>query len=217
MKLCVYDMDKTITRKPSWTSWLFFYAFREAPWRLLLAPFMLLPSLAFVLGFTDRKELKQATQGLMMGRRVARVKVERAAAAFAESFGRRMELAGALDAMAEDRRQGHQIWVATASCRFFAAALAARWPVDAVIATENVWDGDYLCNRIRGENCYGMGKLRMILARLEEGRPESVAFVSDHISDLPALCWADTPIAANPSAKLRSLARRRGWRIRDWR
>jgi HAD superfamily phosphoserine phosphatase-like hydrolase len=215
VKLSIYDMDKTITRKPSWTAWLFFYARTEAPWRLLLAPLMLPPSLVFLLGLTDRKGLKQATQALLMGRRAPREKVERAADAFADDFGARMELPGALAAIAADRAAGREVWLATASCRFFVEALARRWGIETVIATENMWEGNVLTNRIRGENCYDMGKLRMILARLNR-RPDEVIFSSDHVSDLPVLDWADVPIAANPGKALRTVATLRGWRVVDW-
>lgn len=215
MKLSIYDMDKTITKKASWTAWLFFYARTEAPARLMLTPLMLPPSLAFLLGLTDRKGLKQATQALLMGCRVPREKVARAAEAFAADFGARMELPKALAAIAADRAAGREVWLATASCRYFVEALARRWGIETVIATENMWDGDYLTNRIRGENCYEMGKLRMILARLER-RPEEVIFSSDHVSDLPVLDWADVPIAANPSPPLRAVAELRGWRVCDW-
>ncbi len=215
MKLSIYDMDKTVTRKASWTAWLFFFARTEAPVRLLLAPLMLLPSTLFLLGLTDRKGLKEATQALMMGRRVPREKVERAADAFAAGFGARMELSGALEAIAADRVQGREIWLATASCRYFVEALARRWGIETVIATENFWEGDLLTNRIRGENCYELGKLRMILARLER-RPDEVIFSSDHVSDLPVLDWADVPVAANPGAALRRIAEIRGWRVCDW-
>jgi HAD superfamily phosphoserine phosphatase-like hydrolase len=215
LKLSIYDMDKTITKKASWMAWLFFYARTEAPARLLLVPLMLPPSLAFLLGLTDRKGLKEATQALLMGRRVPREKVARAADAFAADFGARMELPGALAAIAADRAAGREVWLATASCRHFVESLARRWGIETVIATENRWDGDHLTNRIRGENCYEMGKLRMILARLER-RPDDVLFSSDHVSDLPVLDWADVPIAANPGRALRAVAELRGWRVCDW-
>lgn len=213
--LAIYDMDKTITRKASWTSWLFFFARTEAPARLLLAPLMLLPGLAFLLGFTDRKGLKEATHRLMMGRRVPRTTVERAAARFAARFGAAQELAGALEAIATDRASGRRLLLATASCRYYSAHLAARWGFDTVVATENHWDGDMLTHRIRGENCYDMGKLRMILDALP-ARPPHVRFLSDHVSDLPVLLWADDPVAANPSKALGQMARLRGWPIRNW-
>ncbi len=215
MKLSVYDMDKTVTRKPSWMAWLLFFARTETPLRLLLLPLLSFPAIGYAFGLLDRKGLKECTQGLLMGRRVGRARVERAAAAFAERFGARMELAGALAAIEADRAAGHDVWLATASCRYFAEALARRWGIDQLVATENIWDGDFLTNRIRGENCYGMGKLRMLLARLA-ARPELLRFTSDHESDLPALWWADQPVAANPSPPLRAVAGAQKWEIRDW-
>jgi phosphoserine phosphatase len=176
---------------------------------------MLLPLAFYALGFLDRAGLKQATQRLMLGRRVPRAKVERAAHAFADSFGATNELQGALAAIAADRAQGFEIMLATASCRYFVEALARRWGIERVIATENVWAGDWLTPEIRGENCYEMGKLRMILAALP-ARPARVKLSSDHISDLPVLDWADDPVAANPSGPLRRLAQRRGWPVFDW-
>lgn len=215
MQLAIYDMDKTITRRASWTPWLFFYARTEAPARLLLAPLLLLPLLGYALGVTGRAGLKQATQRLMIGARVPRAKVARAAAAFAAGFGARQELTGALAAIEADRADGFELLLATASSRFYVEALAARWGIERVVATDNVWDGDWLTPEIRGENCYGMGKLRMILAALP-ARPARVKFVSDHESDLPALDWADLAIAANPSPALRRVAHARGWRVCDW-
>jgi phosphatidylglycerophosphatase C len=213
--LSIYDMDRTVIRRASWTWWLLHYARTEAPLRLLLAPLICLPLLGYALGLLGRKELKEASQGLLMGRRVPRAKVERAAESFAAGFGAREELAGALAAMAADRAQGCDIWLATASCRYFVEALARRWGIVHVVATESRWDGDWLINRILGENCYEMGKMRMILAALPD-RPPLVRFTSDHPSDLVVLDWADEAVVANPSPALRPVANSRGWPVFDW-
>lgn len=213
--LSIYDMDKTVIRRASWTYWLFHYARTEAPVRLLLAPLLALPLLGYALGTHDRKQLKQATQRILMGRRAPRAKVERAAQSFADGFGAREELAGALAAIAADRAAGRELWLATASCRYFVEALADRWGFDRVIATENRWNGDDLTPEIRGENCYEMGKLRKILAELQ-ARPAEVVFTSDHFSDLPVLDWADVRIVANPHDPLRQVAQARGWPVFDW-
>lgn len=213
--LSIYDMDKTVIGRASWTWWLLHYARTEAPLRLLLLPLIPLPLLGYGLGLLGRKELKEVTQALLMGRRVPAAKVARAAEGFAAGFGAREELAGALAAMADDRAAGREVWLATASCRYFVEALARRWGIDRVVATENHWEGDRLTNRIRGENCYEMGKMRMILAALP-ARPPLVRFTSDHVSDLVVLDWADEPVAANPSTRLRRVACRRGWPVVDW-
>jgi phosphoserine phosphatase len=213
--LSIYDMDKTVIRRASWTYWLFHYARTEAPARLLLTPLLALPLMGYALGTQDRKRLKQATQRILMGRRAPRAKVERAARSFAAGFAARQELAGALAAIAADRAEGRELWLATASCRYFVEALARRWGFDHVVAPENHWVADRLTPAIRGENCYEMGKLRMILADLP-ARPDAVKFTSDHFSDLPLFDWADVRVAANPHRPLRQVARARGWTVVDW-
>lgn len=215
MKLAIYDMDKTITRTPSWMPWLLFYARHNAPWRLALLPLALVPALGFLLGLTGRKGLKEATQALLMGRRVEVSRVERTAAAFAARFGAAQELPGALARMAADRADGWRIVIATASCGYYARHLAARWGVEEVIATVNFIDGEYLSSRIDGENCYGEAKCAMLAAHFPQ-RAARIRFYSDHVSDLPALLWADEAMAANPSPPLRAEAQRRGWPIFDW-
>lgn len=215
MKIAIYDMDKTITRRPSWMSWLFFHARTEAPWRLALAPLMLLPAMGFLLRIVDRKRLKELTQAIMIGKSADITRIDRAARRFAGRFGAANELPGALEQIARDRADGWRIAIATASCGYYAAHLAARWGVDDVIATRNPVQGGRLSNRISGENCYDAAKLAMIREWLP-GTPERIRFYSDHISDLPALLWADEPVAANPSPALRAEAEKRAWPIREW-
>lgn len=213
--LAIYDMDRTITRRASWTAWLLFFARTAAPARLLLVPLVCVPLAGFALGLLDRRGLKQATHRLMLGRRVHRDVVRRVSAAFAARFGAANELPGALAAIAADRAAGRQLMLATASSRYYAAALAARWGFDTLVATDNHWEGDWLTPRIAGENCYDMGKLRMILAAIAS-RPAHVRFATDHQSDLPVLMWADARLAANPSPALRQVALSRGWPVADW-
>jgi len=215
MKLSIWDMDKTIIRRASWTPWLFHFARTEAPWRLLLAPLLLLPVAGYGLRLLDRKGLKQASHRIMLGARVPRDRVERAARSFAAGFGGSEELPGALARMAEDRAAGFRIVLATASPAIYAEALARRWGILDVIATRNSWDGDMLTPEISGPNCYGEEKLTLIKAWLPE-QPTEVRFASDHVSDLPVMLWADAPLAANPSAALRQEALKRGWPVCDW-
>ena len=39
--LAIYDMDRTVTRRATYTPFLIHCALRRAPWRLLLLPFVL--------------------------------------------------------------------------------------------------------------------------------------------------------------------------------
>jgi Rrf2 family protein len=44
----IYDMDRTVTRRATYTPFLIHCALRRAPWRLLLLPFVIVSMLAYV-------------------------------------------------------------------------------------------------------------------------------------------------------------------------
>ena len=218
--LSVYDMDKTITYAPTWTSFLVRTAWAAAPWRLALLPFAGLATLGYAAGLIGRARLKEVTQALLLGDALPEAAAARAAARFADHIVASGVYVGALTQIATDRAAGYRLVLATASYGFYAGAIAERLGFDAVIATGVVREGGVLRSRIAGENCYGAAKLRMIEAWLAEqgiARADSVVrFYSDHVSDAPSLEWADVAVAVRPHAPLRRLAEARGWVVKDW-
>lgn len=221
MTISIYDMDRTLTRKGTWTAWLRYWLRTQAPWRVLLLPGLLLPVAAFELSVIDRGQLKTWAQRIVMGR-PARAKVEAAARAFAEHIVAADVFPAAKAAIAADRAAGRRIAIATASNAFYAEAIGAALGIPDVIATLVAWEGERLRSALSGPNCYGDGKAEMVAAWLAaEGLGgASWRFQSDHISDLPvfemALASGGAAIAVNPSPALRAEALRRGWRVVDW-
>jgi len=220
-RLAIYDMDKTITHAPTWTAFLIAAARDHAPWRLALLPLAGLATAGYAAKLLDRAGLKQATQRLLLGRNLPAAAAQAAAARFAERVVATGTFAGARAQIAADRAAGYRLVMATASYRFYAAAIAERLGFDAVIGTEARLAPDgALLPVIEGENCYGAAKLRMIEAWMaREGIARDAAhvrFYSDHVSDAPALGWADEPFAVNAHGPLRALARASGWPIVDW-
>ena len=66
--------------------------------------------------------------------------------------------------------------------------------------------------------CYGAGKIERTL-RIAEAQGfclDDATFYSDSITDLPLLERVQRPVIVNPDARLRRLARRRGWPIERW-
>lgn len=219
--LAIYDMDKTITHAPTWVTFLISAAQEQAPWRLTLLPVAGAAALAYGMRLIDRTALKQVAQRLLLGHTLTPAQAARAAAGFADRIAHSGVFAGARAQIAADRAAGYRLVMATASYRFYAAAIAERLGFDTVIATESRIgaDGGVLA-RIEGENCYGAAKLAMIEGWM---RAEGIAradarirFYSDHVSDAPTLAWADEPFAVNAHGPLRKLARARGWPIVDW-
>jgi len=220
-EIAIYDMDRTITRTGTYTPFLIHAALHRAPWRLLLLPFALLAMLGYALKMMTRARLKEINQSLLLGHHISRAELAPLTASFAERVWQLNVLPGALRQIEEDRAAGRRLVLATASYRLYVEAIAAKLRFDDVIATNSIIGIDArVTAKIDGENCYGPAKLRMIEAWFAaEGIDRSqvrVRFYSDHASDAPVMEWADEPFAANPSARMRALAGKRGWPIVEW-
>src|SRR5437868_5154462 len=219
--LAVYDMDRTVTRRATYTPFLLHCAVKRAPWRLLFLPLVAGSMLAYVLRLIDRAKLKEINHHLLLGRRIH----PRDWKPLVESFADKQIAAnirpGARAAIDRDKAEGRRLVLATASYRLYADAIAVRLGFDDVIGTGSIIGLDERVHaKIAGENCYGPAKLRMIADWVEKSGLKDVhghvRFYSDHVSDLPAFEWADEPFAVNPHGKLRRLAKERGWAIEDW-
>jgi HAD superfamily hydrolase (TIGR01490 family) len=218
--LHIFDLDRTITRLPTYTPFLIHGALRTAPWRLLLIPLLLPFFAAYGLKRIDRKGLKQVMQALMLGRRMGPETRARITASFARSTVDNNSYNEARRIIQSAGLAGERVVIATASHRFYVEPIAAALGANDVIATGSAWNGDELTNHIAGDNCYGAAKRAMIEAWFAQTglvrHDVHVRFYSDHVSDLPSFDWADEPIAVHPSPKLRAVATQRGWRIIDW-
>ena len=220
-ELAVYDMDRTVTRRATYTPFLLHCALRREPWRLLFLPLVVVSMLAYLVRLIDRARLKEINHALLIGRAVHPRDLQPLVDSFAEVTIAGNIRPGALKALARDREQGRRLVLATASYRLYADAIARRLGFDDVIATGSIVGLDErVRSRIDGENAYGEAKLRMIAEWVDKsglkGAHGHVRFYSDHASDQPAFEWSDEPVAVNPHAKLARLARSRGWAVEDW-
>ena len=219
--LAIYDLDRTITRRATYTPFLIHCAMRRQQWRLLLLPLVVLAMLSYAAGLLDRGRLKEISQALLIGRHIHAAELKPLADSFAERTVAGNIRPGARQAIDRDRQQGRRLILATASYRLYADAIARRLCLDDVIATGSVIGLDErVAARIEGANCYGEEKMRMIAEWVEKsgltGKSGHVRFYSDHASDAPAFEWADEPVAVNPHGRLRRLAAARGWAVEDW-
>lgn len=219
--LAIYDMDRTVTRRATYTPFLLYCALRRAPWRLVLLPFVALSMLAYVIRLIERGELKEINHRLLLGHRISLKELSPLVEAFAERQVASNIRPGARTAIALDKKEGRRLVLATASYRLYADAIARRLGFDDVIGTASIIGlDDRVHAKIGGENCYGPAKMRMINQWLKasglEGEHGHVRFYSDHVSDRPVFEWSDEPVAVNPHSKLRRLANDRGWSVQDW-
>jgi HAD superfamily hydrolase (TIGR01490 family) len=215
----IYDMDRTVTRRATYTPFLLHCALRRAPWRLLLLPFVVASMLAYVAKLIDRGRLKEINHRLLLGHRLHPAELKPLVDSFAEAVLAGNVRPGACDAIARDKAEGRHVVMATASYRFYAREIAERLGFDECIGTNSILGLDERVHaKIDGANCYGPAKLTMVeewLAKsgLERGH---IRFYSDHASDAPVFEWADEAVAVNPHDRLARLANARGWRVEDW-
>ncbi len=221
-QLAIYDMDKTITRKATYTPFLVHAALRLGPWRLLTLPLVCLSVLGYAVRLIDRAGLKEINYLLPVGRGVAPDRLEPVIQSFADRQIATNIMPGARASIAADRAAGRRLVMATASYRIYAAAIAERLGFKDVIATATSLDAKgRIIARIEGSNCYGDSKLAMIQAWLErEGLMRDavhIRFYSDHVSDAVVHRWSDEAVAANAHDRLLQVAHAEGWEIVDWR
>ena len=217
--LAIYDMDKTVTRRPTYTPFLIHCAMQRNPLRLVLLPLVILSMLAYVLKFIDRGTLKEINHKLLLGHRRSQAELKPLVESFADKTIANNIRPGAKAAIARDKAEGRMVVMATASYRFYAKEIGKRMGFDHVIGTNTILGIDEEVHaKIDGQNCYGPAKMEMILdwetkAEIVRGH---VRFYSDHVTDRPVFEWSDEPVAVNPHGKLEELAKQQGWRIEDW-
>lgn len=114
---------------------------------------------------------------------------------------------------------GQQVWLVTATPYELAVTIARRLGLTGALGTvaESV-DGVFT-GRLVGDLLHGTGKAHAVrsLAIREGLKLKRCTAYSDSYNDVPMLSLVGTAVAINPDSRLRSLARERGWEIRDFR
>jgi HAD superfamily hydrolase (TIGR01490 family) len=114
---------------------------------------------------------------------------------------------------------GQRVWLVTATPIELAAIIARRLGLTGALGTvSEIVDGKYT-GRLVGELMHGPAKAEAVLALAErEGLDLSrCTAYSDSANDLPMLSLCGNAVAVNPDTELRSVAKARGWTIRDFR
>ena len=215
----IYDMDRTVTRRATYTPFLLHCALRQAPWRLLLLPLVAASMIAYGLKLIDRGQLKEINHRLLLGHKRHPRELKQLVESFADRTVASNIRPGARSAISRDRAEGRRVVLATASYRLYADAIAERLGFDDVIGTGSIIGLDERVHaKIDGENCYGPAKLRMVATWLDKSGLDRghVRFYSDHASDAPVFEWADEAVAVNPHSELARLAAARGWAVENW-
>lgn len=210
----IFDLDRTITRSPTWTPFLF-HVNGLRPTFLVRFLLLALHMIGYKLKLASRDSIKAHGVRTLVG--IDRATLQVKADAFVADRLAHDLRPGARAAITFHRTRGDRLILATAAVDIVAEPFGRALGFDEVIATRLSWSAGASVPMIDGANCYGAEKLRRI-AEIHALRPFDgpVFAYSDHVSDLKLLCQADYGIAVNPSFGLRHAARTCGIKIVDF-
>lgn len=213
----VFDLDRTLTRRSTFTPSLLALARVHPPYRWLALLGWPAAFAAHVAGLMSRERLKRAMHRSLLGPAVPRALAVATAERFAEEVVATGLFADARAALEAERAAGRRLLIASAANSLVLVPIARRLDVP-FVGTASRWSADALLPGSEGANCYGAAKARAVEAWLAErgGTPHLRVF-SDHMSDAPLFELADEAVAVNPGRALARLAARRGWRVVRWR
>lgn len=203
-KLAVFDMDRTIVRFGTYTPFLLRYVLRQAPYRLVFAPVVILAMLGYKAKLFTRKRLKEIMFALLVGR-VTKARIRITIDGFADKIVKEDCFTEALDAIRRHREAGDTLVLATASFAFYVQPIAEKLGFDHLVATGIHETGERYLPRVDGENCYGVFKRNMVedLISRENLAGMPMVFYTDDHSDIPTMDLADEGVVVNPTPKLR--------------
>ncbi|HEY0596078.1 HAD-IB family phosphatase [Sphingopyxis sp.] len=219
-RIAVYDLDRTVLRKPTFTLFLLWAAWREAPWRLLLLPALAALMIGYALRLYGRDRFKPAAIRLMLGASISPARAEALATRFAAWRVPQDVPPGAAACIARDRAAGYRLLMATAAPEFYAVAIADALGFDATVASRHRRgaEGNWL-PALDGPNCYGAEKARRVaewLAANGAGKTPHIRAYSDHLSDAPTFALASEAWLVGRGDKFVRLAAQHGWHAADF-
>jgi HAD superfamily hydrolase (TIGR01490 family) len=208
-----FDVDHTLTRRSSGGRYVALAMRRRVlPLRLLIV--MPWYSLTYRLGFF-RPRLYE--NGFPYLRGIARESLEKLARESFEGSLKGDLFPEAVALVRSLRAGGRRVILATSSLDFIVAPLAEYLGVDGVLATKLEFVDGACTGRMVGMPMFRREKKDKVLSFLagQAIPPAACSFYSDSIYDLPLLEAVGKPVAVNPDFRLRRIARRRDWEIRE--
>ena len=212
----VFDADLTLTRRPTWSSFLL-YANEGRPMsRARMAGGVLKHAARYKLGLGGtRQDVREAALRHGVAGRL-RAEVDPLADAFTDELmakGLRRHARAVVEA---HRAAGHTLMIASAGVDLLIDRLADRLGIEHRLHTPLLWEEERLAERLGGASVYAGEKVARVRDYLEGQGGRLVAFYSDHKTDLPLIAAAERGVAVNPSPTLRREARAANLPIENW-
>ena len=214
MALAFFDMDRTLLRIDSGTSWMKFLHGRGEISNLgLLRTIMW--GVKYKLAILDIESLASRLAMESRGEPVNLIS-EKARTWFEIKISSEVASA-AREQVAEHQSRGDTVVLLTAATQFVAEPVALDTGIEHVLCSRLGIKGQYLSGTFDAF-CHGKNKVPIaeIFAKERGELLENAWFYSDSLNDLPMLERVGNPVAINPDPRLRRAALKRGWDVRRW-
>jgi len=201
----IFDVDRTLVRTATERRFFWYLVqHRQLSW---------IQALTFLLGLARHPRERFRDKSYLEGQPTARLDAL-AHRCYTESIAPRLSPRGR-SCIHRHRGAGHAIVLLTGSLNCLMQPLAKDLQADGLLATHvAACDGVYT-GRITGLHPRGAGKLHLVrdLARRQSFDLSRSYAYADHVQDLPLLLAVGHPVAVNPSAGLKKMARERRWPV----
>ncbi|HEX3844754.1 MAG TPA: HAD-IB family phosphatase [Steroidobacteraceae bacterium] len=215
MRLAIFDLDGTITRRDTLAPYVLGFLLRKRPWRLPLLLLMLPVLLGYALRIIGRGGLKSAFILIGLGG-CRRRYLERWTATFVARLLANGVFPEAVEAIQAHARGGDHLVLLSASTDLYVPAIAHALGFQEVICTGVRWRGERLWGTLTTPNRRGEEKARCVSAlRTRHPGMQAVAY-GNAASDLAHLKLVERGVLINGSAHARREAAGEAIMCADW-
>jgi HAD superfamily phosphoserine phosphatase-like hydrolase len=215
VRLAIFDLDGTITRRDTLAPYAFGYLVRKRPWRAAALVLLVPVLLGYALGLIGRGGLKSAFIRIALGG-CRRARLERWTAIFVKRLVAHGLFPQALEAIQAHARQGDHLVLLSASTDLYVPAIGHALGFQEVICTGVRWKGERLRGALTTPNRRGGEKARCVVAlRARYPGIQAVAY-GNAASDLEHLKLVERGVLVNGSPAARLEAVRAAISCTDW-
>ena len=213
-RLAVFDLDGTVTRSDTLTSFLA-AALMHWPVRMLRVPVLLVPLLGFACRLLDRGALKGAVMHLLLAG-LDRRHLEDLAASFAHEVLARGLHAEARETIAMHAAAGDRLVLMSASPDLYVPRIAALLGFHECLCSAVRWDGEAFDGRLAGPNCRGEEKSHRLEALKSRHPGASVIAYGNSASDLDHMRRCEAAVYVNARGREAARLASAGIRVVQW-
>ena len=207
-----FDLDRTLIRRSSALALAGSFRARGLIGRGQLAKAAAWQILFAARGANAAAVRRAAEDGMMLLKGFTVAEMQEVVGEALEPVLKPLVYAEPLNLVARHRERGESVYIVSAALQEIVDPLAVELGFDGALgSTCEIVDGTYTGRSLRA--CHGEGKAAAVreLAAAEGIDLAASTAYSDSHTDLPFLEAVGHPVAVNPDAKLRRIARDRGW------